>query len=224
MTRRDAAIFVVLTLTGLGGCKSSPNTPASAVVAQPLAATFDLELDNYPTAFEATKDVLREAGFTLDRIDAERGVITTRPRSSAGIFTPWLDFSDSLGGDVENALHAEWRRVRVSVLDQHTGEPIGANGSLDALSMQIEVLRERVQRPHRRTDPRLIRRSSFARESALVQREMQPGYVVPLDRDVELARRLLTEVERRMSESPRRAHEGVSSERSGAESGTPRPA
>lgn len=210
MKRCSAAIFAVLTLSGFGGCQSPPNHTASDVVAQPLAANFDLEFDSYPTAFAATKDVLREAGFTLDRIDAQRGIMTTRPRSSAGIFTPWLDFSESLGGDVESALHAEWRRVRVHVLDRQTREPLRAGDAPDRLSMQLEVIRERVQRPHRRTDPRLIRRTSFARESELVQREMQPGYTVPLDRDVELARRLLQEVERRTAASTAGEPERVS--------------
>ncbi len=53
-------------------------------------ASFDVAVEAYPAVFQAAKEQLRRAGFTLDRVDARAGVITTRAKPSSGFFTPWI--------------------------------------------------------------------------------------------------------------------------------------
>ena len=85
------------------GCQSPPTGPTSLRIAP----------GSYSATFQAVKDELRSSGFELDRIDARAGVITTRPRASAGLATPWITDESTIEQEFEGALNRQQRTVTV---------------------------------------------------------------------------------------------------------------
>jgi len=148
--RRIAPLAAALCLLGgVSGCTSKPR-----------AAQIDIAAGRYGEAFDATQETLRRAGFTLERVDARAGVMTTRPKSSAGLAEPWERDDSRFGQRVESLLHHQRRRVIV------TFEPAGATeegqparreafeegvGDLRAhegpLTVRMEVRVDRIGRP-----------------------------------------------------------------------------
>lgn len=78
----------------LGGCSSSGDE------------TVEITAGEYPRAFEATRESLREYEFHLDRVDAASGVITTAVKPTSGLATPW----DSQ----QSGIDQEWARFHQS--------------------------------------------------------------------------------------------------------------
>lgn len=67
----------------------------------------------YPSLFESAKAELRARGFTLDRVDARAGLLTTSPMLSAGALSPWVGGAGSEAA-IDDALHRNQRVVRVT--------------------------------------------------------------------------------------------------------------
>jgi len=67
----------------------------------------------YADSFTAARDVLHSYRFTLDRVDARAGVLTTRPSASAGFFTPWTQQESTLSQEWEDTIHNQQRRVEI---------------------------------------------------------------------------------------------------------------
>ncbi len=86
---------------------------AAAGCAAPKAVTFEAPPGRYAEAFEAARNELRAAGFELDRVDAQSGVITTRARASAGVFTPWIGDESTPEAEFESTLNLQRRHVRI---------------------------------------------------------------------------------------------------------------
>lgn len=72
----------------------------------------------YPAAFAAARDVLHNYRFTMDRVDARAGVLTTRASSSSGFFTPWNDQETSLSQEWEDTINHQQRRVEISFVPE----------------------------------------------------------------------------------------------------------
>ena len=87
---------------GLGGC-----------AAERTDVTFEVSAGGYARAFDAAKEVLREAGFELDRVDARAGVITTRSKGSAGIATPWVGDESTIEQEFDDLIHQQRRTAVV---------------------------------------------------------------------------------------------------------------
>src|SRR5688500_8446844 len=102
-----ALILIVLAL--LGGCGSSKMLPS----------TFAVDAGRYGEAFDAAREVLRAARFDIDRVDAGGGVISTEPKRSAGLATPWDREQSTMGQEFEDLLNHQQRTVRI------TFEPAG---------------------------------------------------------------------------------------------------
>lgn len=107
--RRLSTIILAASLTaaglsaaGLSGCAAGGDS--NEVL---------LDSSRYARAFEATKRVLRDERFTIDRVDARAGVITTRPKSSGGLLTAWDGEQSDFGDELEDAANFQQRRVRV---------------------------------------------------------------------------------------------------------------
>jgi len=88
---------------GVGACASSRGE----------ARTLDVAPGEYAAAFDATREVLRSHRFTLERVDARTGVITTEPRFGVGMLNPLDRTQSTLGQEVTETLNQEGRRVRV---------------------------------------------------------------------------------------------------------------
>lgn len=202
MTR--AAIALLLGAL-LGGC-SSPQKPAAFTVAP----------GDYPAAFDAAKEVLRDYRFELDRVDARAGVITTRPKTSGGLVSPWDREQSTLGQELEDTLNAQFRTVRITFepADAATaaaGEPRpqAAPGPAPAdirladtpLTARVQVIVERAQRPLWRVEQSAVFQSSFARDPDLARR-VGGRYTVPFAQDTRLAGRVADAIARRAAANP----------------------
>ncbi|MBX3404200.1 MAG: hypothetical protein KF699_12395 [Phycisphaeraceae bacterium] len=168
------------------------------------STTARIPAGQYAAAFDCARRELRDAGFTLERVDAWSGVITTRPGTSAGFMTPWSGHQSTVAQELGDFAHRHQRIVRITF---EPAEPRDADpGDLRAfdadLLMRTRVVVERVHVPHWRIDRSTIRHSSYATDPALVARGMQPSYAVPREEDPLLAARLT----RRIIASDDRAH------------------
>lgn len=202
--RPIARTLIVLALMMLGtGCADLGTGPAEITV--PAGA--------YSRVFDATRAVLADARFDLERVDAAAGVISTRPKGTGGLATPW-DFEQStLGQEFEDALNLHVRRVRVTFEPPSPPEDVprgqAATGPLipdlrDAagpLSARVEVIVSRLHRPLWQLEPSAVGLSGFASDPALRARGMQPTYDVPFTHDERLARRLADEIRQRAAVS-----------------------
>lgn len=204
MRMRASTLPRLLLCAGLviavAGCAADPVGPAPEVVVEPGA---------YAATFNAAREVLRDRGFILERVDAHAGVITTRPKTTAGLATPWDTEQQTFTQEVEDLLERQQRIVRV------TFEPRGGDAAAapaDAASgqatswgteagdgvrvMRVLVTLEREQIPGRRLEPEAIGMSSFTWDVELGARQMQPRYAVAIRDDRRLADALVREIER----------------------------
>ncbi|MFM9995808.1 MAG: hypothetical protein ACKVU4_08410 [Phycisphaerales bacterium] len=167
---------------------------------------FDVPAAEFAAAFAAAKGALVDASFELDRVDARAGVITTVPKPTSGLATPWDGEQSSLGQEFEDLLNRHYRRVRV------TFEPAGAEGAGGAVPADlraggvatrctVSVTIDRIRRPGWRVETSSIRLSSTSLDPEIVQRGMSPQYAVPMARDDRLARRLASSIERALPPS-----------------------
>jgi len=183
----------VLGLALLGGCAgSSGNTELTLTSAQ------------YTDAFQAAKDALAEYRFELDRVDAGAGVITSMPKASQGIATPWDFEQSSFEQELEDLANRHLRRVRI------TFEPVSPaedpqqdlRTATGPIVGRVEVIVDRVRRAGWRLEPTSVRLSTFTRDPDLVARGMWPQYTVPISQDPEFAARLADGIRRRMGSKP----------------------
>jgi len=105
----SSSILVAFGASALIGCATQPpdvQVPAS----------------EYAEAFTAARDVLHSYRFTLDRVDARAGVLTTHSSGSAGFFTPWSGQESTFGQEWENTIHDQQRRVEIVFSPSSTPE------------------------------------------------------------------------------------------------------
>lgn len=179
MLLRRATLSLLALLLTAAGCASDStgrHDPAQDSSA-PYAATFD-----------AARAVLRDEGFILERVDARAGVITTRPKTTAGIATPWHTEQSSFNQELEDLVQRHQRVVRITFKPADSRPP-AADSPAD---FQVQVTLQRLHAPGRRLEPEALRQTSFATDPALVERAMQPTYAVAWKQDRLLAERLTT--------------------------------
>jgi len=139
----------VAALCALGGCASNPKPRPDP--------SFEVQPAEYTRAFTAAKDVLRDEGFSLERVDSARGVITTRPRASSGFMTPWIDHTTTPGDSLGAVLHRERRLVEVRfALDENSDLPEPEK----PIIATVEVTVQRLGSPGRNPDATSIRLTS----------------------------------------------------------------
>ncbi|MFG0257085.1 MAG: hypothetical protein ACF8GE_04200 [Phycisphaerales bacterium JB043] len=151
-------MICVMVVWGLAGCASRRPAPPEPA---PVSVTT-IEAGGYARAFESTRDVFRQHGFTLDRIDARAGVIETLPAPSSQLRPLFKSFGDHL------------RRVSESLAHRHrrVGEArfvaVGATPGQDLtrwdgpMRLEISVRVERLHRFDTRVEPVSIRLSSVS--------------------------------------------------------------
>ncbi len=179
---------LLLTLQ-LGGCATERPTTMTVTPAA------------YQSTFDATRDALRDHGFTLDRVDARFGVITTKPRESAGLATPWSNDQSTLYQEWDDLLNRNERSVRVTFEPEANDTEPQPEGFLDLrdatepLTMRVRVVVSRRYRPGWRVETTAVRLSTYQIDPALSPRGMRPTYAVPFSEDERLAARLLKRVQ-----------------------------
>lgn len=182
-----------------GGCTSAPEP-----------RTFEVGAGEYGRAFDAAKQVIRDADFEMARVDAQGGIITTLPRSSSGYATPWLHHGTTIDDNTESLAHFQRRSVIVvfepagAAADAATPQTPASSpppeGALDlreydgALQARVEVIVERVYRPGRRPDATSVRLNSITIDPALEAQGLQPLFTVERRLDERLSGRLVKKI------------------------------
>jgi len=150
--------------------------------------------DRYAATFDAARRTLRDRGFILERVDAQAGIITTQPKTTAGLATPWDREQQSFSQEIEDALQRHQRVVRVvftaNASDALSPTQPDLRTGTEPLTMSVLVTLQRVNVPGRKLEPEAIGRDSYYWDPELAAREMQPAYTVAVRQDEALARRL----------------------------------
>jgi len=180
------SVLVMLALFLLGGCAGT--SPSH---------TFEVPAGGYTAAFDATRDVLREGRFVFDRVDAGEGVITTQPKQTSGVATPWDSEQTSVSQELEDTVHAQQRRVRVTFVP---------NGDMAASladspgTGRVEVVVERIQLVGWQPSSKAILQSGFATDPVAQASGRNARYEVPIARDDALAARIADRIRNRLVE------------------------
>jgi|GEM_PF-472671 len=207
-------LVLMLLVTCLVGCASRPR-----VDAPPAAATFVVSADNYTDAFEAAQAEIRRRLFELERVDAQAGVILSRPKTGAGVLAPWsLAPSSRLAEDTLNA-QSRTVEVRFEAAETIAQPPDGIADALAApdlpippgrakgsVVVSVRVLISRRVTPTRRLEPTAIRYSSSTIKPDLFQRGLGTVYDAQRDLDAKASTNLAASIERRLLERLGRRH------------------
>lgn len=132
--------------------------------------SFEVPAERYDEAIDAVRATLRDARFEVDRVDAEAGVVSTYPKPTAGIATPWDTEQATLGAEVGDLVNQHERVARVEFVGG--GEDLRAAGGV--LDARVEVIVYRVRRSNWRIETESISRSTHARDALSASRG-QPG-------------------------------------------------
>jgi hypothetical protein len=216
MAARTSRIVVFLCVASvpsvvglLAGCSTRTDGPRE----------FTLAPGQYPAAFDATRELLREMRFDLDRIDAAAGVISTTPHFSRGVFEPWDSTQSSTTDEWEDAVNMQARAVRVS-FTQDGAEPADPDAQTTA---GVWVTVYRLNRSGRRLDSEWVGGSTFSLDPIQQQRH-GTSYLVPIRRDEDLEARLADELMTTLGIEPTPADaEPATGIAPPAEAETPRP-
>jgi hypothetical protein len=194
-------LLVLLLLALLPGCASSGTSPDFAVPA-----------GRYAQAFDAARDTLVGMRFELERVDAAAGVITTVPKPTAGLATPWDEEQSTLADEWEDLINDQQRRIRITFEPASDGTPpavppgpgsAAAPPDLRTLSAplvgHVQVTIDRVHRSGWRLETSSIRFSSQYEDPDLTARAMWPSYTVAISQDPPLAARLAERIQRSLS-------------------------
>ncbi len=166
-TIRFAAATAICTAICVG-CAGHTPRDAQADAARPSATLSIDGAAGDELVFDAARETLMDYRFALDRVDARRGVITTHPKRTAGIATPWDQEQSGIDQEWEDLLNEQRRVVRVEFDrdEQAEGEPI------TELRVLVEVIR--THRPGWRVQTESVRLSNHARTRNR-EGELEPG-------------------------------------------------
>jgi hypothetical protein len=180
-----AACGILLVLACLlGGCASG------------TSPQFSVPEGQYAKAFDVTRDLLREYRFVLERVDSEAGVITTAPKFTAGIVTPWDKEQTSLSQEFEDLFNQDERRVRVTFEAQPEGDLANATDVVG----RVEVTIYRLETSGVRSPAKTVALTTLTTDPVAVQMGVSGQYEVPLTQDSRLAARLADQIGRRLAQ------------------------
>ena len=190
MTRLVLMLMMALPLVG---CRDASGPTAYTGVTSTTVV-------DYPLAFETTKDVLREMGFELDRVDASSGVITTRPRTGAGLATPWIVTETP----VRDLVQRDRRRARVTFtaasVDEEPPRDLRAHDGTFDVAWVIDV--ERIYVPGRRPSPTTVRLGGTWVDRDLPVEGERGRFAKTIETDDELAARAVERFLDRLGDAP----------------------
>lgn len=187
-----ATVRLALLLTAMGGLAGC-STPAmrDGDVVSGGSVVMRLEDESPSRVIDAVRDTLMDYRFGLDRIDAQRGVITTHPKRTAGLASPWDQEQSGLGQEFEDLLNEQRRVVRVEFDPASEGQ-----ATIDSLRVTVELLR--THRPFWRVQSESVRLSSHARSRDAMGRA-EPGHSTEIiGLDEQLAQRIAVAIDERI--------------------------
>lgn len=182
MGLRAVLAAVICIVFGIGGCSPSPR----AVV---------LADGSYAPAFEASQEVVRSLGFEVEQTDARSGVITTRPRKSAGFLTPLSQEQSTFEDEWTDAVNNQTRVVRIEFAPLAGG--VGGDDLRSAagpMVLTVSAVVYRLHTPGWQVETESPTSSRFARDRVLESRRMAPVYTVARRRDDWLAGRIASKI------------------------------
>ncbi len=194
----------------LGGCSAPPEN----------AGRFAIESGRYSQAVDVSREVLVDEGFEIDRVDAAGGVVTSLPKRTAGVATPWDGEQTTLQQEWEDFINRQSREVRV-VFEPADGGDATAGDLRDAdaagvgVAGYVEVVVLRQNRAHRRLDSDVIWLSSYAGDPLMARRH-GTRYEVARQRDGLLERRIAEAIQERLGGAGLSSPETSNSEMQGA--------
>lgn len=156
--------------------------------------------------FTAALTELRERRFVPERIDAQAGVITTQPKRTGGLVSPWDGEQASLADEFEDTFHYHTRTVRITIAPvappaDLTSESRDLFAAKAPTRVEVEAFVARRQTPHMQPQPRVLGLTTQAIDPALSPRGMTGSYDVPLSRDDDLAASIANSIARRLGRS-----------------------
>jgi hypothetical protein len=182
-------------------------------------ARFSVDVGAYDRAFIATREVLRDVNFEIERVDATRGVITTKPRPDAGFFTPWTGYQLDAASALEGSLNQQRRRVRVTfvpVADE--AAYVGGGGDQDRIGSQLDEVASRgpwiayvdvgvtrMQTSGLRPPPRAVLMSTVAIDPIEQSQGVATIYEVPVSQDSAMAAAITRRIRTRLGLEERAA-------------------
>lgn len=196
-----------------------------------LPNPMPIEPRSYEPVYEASIEVLRDAGFELARREYRFGLVTTEPKGSPTIFEFWQRDNTTLGQAARSTVSDLRRNVRIELTPLTVDEP--ASGAPDATedaddagaepvspamegaaqryAVRVEVTKQRQQVPVRRLTG-AVETGVFSRLAAVpgewAARGISARYWEPIGRDHHLEQRLLRRILRRASVTDTPEHRG----------------
>lgn len=161
--------------------------------------TVEVGASDYERAFDAAREALRDYRFALDRVDANEGVLTTRPKATSGLATPWDREQTAFVDEIEDLAHAHQRRVRISF--ERAGHTPGDDPSpiSGAPSLaRVEVVVERVALVGWQPAGKAILHSGFTSDPLAAAAGRPARNEVPIARDDALAARIADRIRDRL--------------------------
>ncbi|MEO1584110.1 MAG: hypothetical protein AAFR96_06005 [Planctomycetota bacterium] len=215
MTSAAAALLGAAATIGVG-CGSTPRASGPLPVASG-AGTVDIPAGRLSLGIDAARETLVDIGFTLNRVDAAAGVITTEPLTARGLMAPWERQQTSLAAEAGDALHPQTRTARIEFLSPAAATSLGSNTSATQIDPMpgrttidastpvvaiVTVLVERHYRPGFRPQVVDVVRSSRAFDPSSAEGRI---FSVAVERDAPLEARIADEIADRIVRSARSA-------------------
>lgn len=195
-------VGLVLVIAGVvllqcGGCGVRGSVPALMVTGR-----------TYEEAFDTAVEVLRDARFTIDRVDRRHGVITTEARVSSTIVEPWRPDNATVGMSVDSTLNYQRRSIRVEFAPAEEGAEPDVARDLTAVEAEREIpvrvtcTIERAHRPNRRVETTALSRSSQAIDPKLRERGIGALFWEPVARDQYWEQTIRATISSRLAAAP----------------------
>ncbi len=147
----------------------------------------ELEGVSYEDAFVAAREVLAEFRFGINRVDAARGVLTSYPKRTAGLASPWDGEQSSIGQEFEDLTNQQERTIHIEF---ERGEQADGGASAGRVVARVRVIVNRVHRPNWRVDTQSILLSTHAQSRDAMGNLERSEFREPIGQDTALADRL----------------------------------
>jgi hypothetical protein len=155
-------------------------------------STIEIPSEDYERAIDAARAVLIENRFTIDRIDALRGIITTLPKQTSGIASPWDSEQSSMDQEWADLVHHQERVIRISFTRPNDDQPVEAH----VLASIV-----RIRRPGWRLETESIRNSTHTTSITTNGSRVPATMREPVGEDVQLSAKLAHQIEQRLTQS-----------------------